>query len=288
MKSFLAAWLFSCLLVAAAQTPPAPQNPSPTTESVRRHERVPQAEVKGKRWTLSVGTLLLPESARVRDVMPLFIHFHGAPWLAEWSVARRNRRAAVVTVNLGPGSGVYARAFADPTRFVQLLQEAAQTLSPSRPVEFRPVVLSGFSAGYGAIREILRQRANWDHIDATVLADGLHAGYLPDGQPGPINAADLQPFLDFAREAVAGHKQMVFTHSEIFPGTFASTTETANFLLEALHITARPVLRWGPLGMQQISEARQGKLHILGFAGNTAPDHIDHFYALQNWLKLVR
>src|SRR5690242_17303105 len=73
---------------AGAQAPPPAksQNPSPMTETIRAHGRVEKTEVKGQRWTMSVGTLLLPESARVRDTMPLYIHFHGAPWLAEWSV----------------------------------------------------------------------------------------------------------------------------------------------------------------------------------------------------------
>ena len=70
------------------------------TEIVRRHERVPQTEVRGKRWTLSIGTLLLPASARMRPVMPLYIHFHGAPWLAEWSVHQHDPHAAIIAVNL--------------------------------------------------------------------------------------------------------------------------------------------------------------------------------------------
>ena len=46
-------------------------------------------------------------------------------------------------------------------------------------------------------------------------------------------------------------------------------------------------LAWGPLGMQAISEARSGRLAILGFAGNSAPDHVDHLHALGSFLNLV-
>ena len=42
--------------------------------------------------------------------------------------------------------------------------------------------------------------------------------------------------------------------------------------------------------MQQLSEAKSGRLELMGFAGNSAPDHIDHFHAmpelLQRLLKL--
>jgi len=268
---------------------PAAQNPSPMTESARAHQRVPKSEVAGKRWTLSTGTLLLlPDTARVRPTMPLFVHFHGAAWLAEKSVVARNPHAAVLSVNLGAGSGVYSRAFSDPQRFQQLLDEAARALNPANPPVFRPVVLSSFSAGYGAIREILRNHDNWQRIGAVVLVDSLHTGYTTGTIPGPIDPEPLQPFLDFAREAAEGRRQMVITHSEIFPGTFASTTETSDYLITSLGLKLRPVLKWGPGGMQQISEADKGNLHILGFAGNSAPDHIDQFHGLAQWLKMVK
>jgi len=258
------------------------------TETVRRHERIAKTEVKGQRWTLSVGTLLLPETARVRDTIPLYIHFHGAPWLAEWSVNQHARHAAVLTVQLGAGSGVYAQAFKDQAKFAALLAEAASALSPNRSVRFHPVVLSGWSAGYGAIREILRNHDNWPRIDAVLLEDGIHTSYVPDGQPGPIDGDSLQPFVDFAREAIARRKVFLITHSEIFPGTFASTTECSEFLLKQVGVTPRAVLKWGPLGMQQIFDARAGKLRVMGFAGNTAPDHVDHVHATKSWLKLLR
>lgn len=77
---------------------------------------------------------------------------------------------------------------------------------------------------------------------------------------------------------------MVLTHSEIFPGTFASTTEVADHLVTGVGLRRRAVLRWGPMGMQQISEARAGRLQILGYAGNSAPDHLDQLHALPDLL----
>jgi hypothetical protein len=286
-------FLFVFIFIAYAQTQPAPpkasgQNPSPMTEAARTHQRVAKSEVAGKRWKLSTGNLLLPEGARVRRTMPLFVHFHGAEWLAEKSAVGRNRNAAVLSVHLGAGSGVYSKAFADPQRFQQLLQEAAKAIDPANPPVFRPVVLSSFSAGYGAIREILKNRDNWPEIEAVVLVDSLHTGYASEVIPGPIETEPLQPFLEFARAAAQGDKQMVVTHSEIFPGTFASTTETSDYLVSSLGLKRRPVLKWGPGGMQQISDVRQDGLHVLGFAGNSAPDHIDQFHGLGQWLKLVK
>ncbi|MBS1800934.1 MAG: hypothetical protein JSS95_14050 [Acidobacteria bacterium] len=272
------------------QSPPkaAAQNPSPMAESSRAHTRLTKIEVPGKRTDLSSGTLLIPNTAHPRPTMPLYIHFHGAPWVAEQSIHAVNPHAAIITFNIGAGSGVYSRAFHDPARFEQLLQEAAKAIDPTHPPEFKPITLSSFSAGYGAIREILRNHENWKSVDRVVLVDSLHTGYIPDGAPGPLDPAPLQPFLDFAREAVAGHKTLVYTHSEIFPGTFASTTETADYLITTLALHQHPILKWGPGGMQQLSDIHVKGLHILGFAGNTAPDHVDQFHALEHWLRMAK
>jgi hypothetical protein len=39
--------------------------------------------------------------------------------------------------------------------------------------------------------------------------------------------------------------------------------------------------------MQQISEVRKGNLAILGYAGNSAPDHIDHLHGMPEFLTML-
>lgn len=257
-------------------------------EFTRAHSRIEKSELPGRREKLSMGTLYIPAQAERSRTVPLVIHFLGASWLAEWSASRAYPKAAVLSVNLGAGSRVYARPFSEPNRFEKLLDEAARAFNADAPPSFGPVILSGFSAGYGAIREILKDKSNWQKINAIVLIDGLHASYQTGDSPGPIETESLQPFIEFAREAVAGRKRMVITHSEIFPGTFASTTETTDYLISTLGLKRKPVVKWGPGGMQQLSDVRSGGLHILGFAGNSAPDHIDQLHGMQQWLKLAR
>jgi hypothetical protein len=81
---------------------------------------------------------------------------------------------------------------------------------------------------------------------------------------------------------------MLITHSEVYPGTFPSTTETTDWLLKQLKLKRMPVLRWGPVGMQQLSDARRGRLVVMGFAGNSAPDHVDHLHGMSAWLRALR
>jgi len=40
--------------------------------------------------------------------------------------------------------------------------------------------------------------------------------------------------------------------------------------------------------MQQISQSSIGNFHLAGFAGNSAPDHMDHLYAMGAWLKQMK
>lgn len=261
------------------------QNPSPMVEHRRTHPRLAEAPREGRRETLSLGRLFIPGKLAGRKRLPLVVHFHGGSLPAEIAAVRN--RCAVIAVQLGSGSATYASPFADEAAFGRLLDEAGSKTGN----EFTSVALTGWSAGYGAIRAILTAPEWYRRVERVLLIDGLHTGYA-GGKPGPLEpqleAEGLSIFAQFARDAVAGRKRMLITHSEIFPGTFASTTETADWLLAQLGLRAKSVLRWGPMGTQQLSAARAGRFELLGFAGNSAPDHVDQLHALPEFLKRLR
>lgn len=263
-----------------------PQNPSPMIEHTRRHERLKEERPAGRREKLSIGALFLPERLKLKDQTPLFVHFHGGTWLPEAAAAKAGG-TAVIAVQLGAGSSTYARPFSDPEAFGKLIEEAEIKAG----VKFAPISLTAWSAGYGAVREILKVPRYYERIARVLLIDGLHTGYR-GGRPGPLESEleteSLEIFVRFARDAVAGKKRMVVTHSEIFPGTFASTTETADYLLRQLGLKRRAVLEWGPRGMQKLSETRAGRLLVIGYAGNSAPDHVDQLHALPELLGYLK
>lgn len=257
------------------------------SESVRAHERM-QRRPGLPATTITVAgsevSLFVAPEAKEREA-GLVIHFHGPPWLPIQAIDELDRPLVVASVHLGAGGGLYDRFFSDPKVFAELLDviERASGVRPARRF------LTGFSAGYGAIRAILRH--SYDRIDGVLLLDGLHTGYVPERKPlaegGALDASKLEPFRRLALDAIAGRKRLVITHSEIFPGTFASTTETAAWLLRETGVQARPVLRWGPVGMQQISEGGSGEFQVLGFAGNSAPDHVDHLHGYAAFVRLL-
>ena len=259
------------------------QNPSPMVEHTRAHPRLKQETPAGRRETLELGALFIPEKLKNKSRLPLFIHFHGGIWLPEVAAARVGN-TAVISIQLGAGSGVYAKPFADQKLFERLIAEAESKAG----AQFSPITLTAWSAGYGAVREILKTPENYARVDRALLIDGLHTGYI-GGKPGPqeseLETDKLEIFLQFARDAVAGRKQMIITHSEIFPGTFASTTETSDWLLRQLGIKRRAVAQWGPMDTQQLSEVRVGKFMLVGYAGNSAPDHVDQLHSLPDYLR---
>ncbi len=275
---------------------PASQCPSPMKDAIRAHERIEKKDVPGVSFVLKDALskpveVYVTEPGHKRQRRDLLIHFHGAGYVAKQAGYESGRSLIVAVVNLGSGSGVYENEFRDEGTFPRLIEKihAAVAEKAAKEIEISGVYLSSFSAGYGAVRAILKNHPSV--VDGIVLLDGLHTDYVPAGrllaQGGALHAEKLKGFLDFARLAVEGKKQFLFTHSEIFPGTYASTTETADYLLDALHLQRHAVLKWGPAGMQMLSETHQGGLTILGFAGNTAPDHIDHLHGLPVFLKML-
>ena len=167
------------------------------------------------------------------------------------------------------------------------------TRSAGTKIDTDRIVLTAFSAGHGAVRAILRDSDNFAKVAAVLILDGMHTSYVPDqrvlAEGGVLDETNLVAFADFGRAALVGRKRILITHSEIFPGTFASTTETADWLIKELGLARTPVLKWGPRGMQQLSEVSSGEFILQGYAGNSAPDHVDHFHAMPELLaKLLR
>ncbi len=296
LAAVVSATLGSAPVALLSQQAPAPQNPSPMTESTRAHERLTPTPLAGTTSTFAGPAgkpveLFIPHRLQRRSTFDLVVHFHGAAFLPHRAVAELNGHSVAAVLNLGTGSGVYHRAFADPAVFDSLLTSVTREVSTSlgRPMATANITLTGFSAGHGAIRAILLEPRHFDAVDAILLLDGMHTSYVPEGKvladSGAIDTTNLAAFARFARAATRGEKRFLVTHSEIFPGTFASTTETADWLIRALDLKRRPVLNWGPRGLQQLSEVRAGQFEVMGFAGNSAPDHVDHLHAMPELLR---
>jgi hypothetical protein len=276
----------------------ASQNPSPMTEETRKHERIEQKDYPGIVFEIrslfsKPVRLFVPQKSLKARTVELLIHFHGAPYVAEFAASQYGGNIIAATLSVGSGSKVYNDAFEDTTKFKLLLDSivAESKKQLKHDVKLRRVILSGFSAGYGAIRRIISSEWNFKRVDAILLLDGFHTSYIPErkvlAEGGRVDSTGLLSYIRFAQAAALKQspKKFLITHSEIFPGTFVSTTESSDYLLHTLSMRRTPVLKWGPLGMQQLSVSRRNHFAVYGYAGNTAKDHVDHLQSLYWFLR---
>ncbi|MFM8577232.1 MAG: hypothetical protein ACKOCN_00270 [Planctomycetaceae bacterium] len=274
------------------------QNPSPMTDQTRRHYRILRGEDPGLRFTIdsilpTPVEIFVPARLLGTAAAPLLIHFMGSTWLPPRAVAAMPDPVMVAAVHLGGGFASNARPFVtDSLRFQSMVAAIRQRLErESEAPRISAVHLSAWSAGTGAVRAIVDAPANVALLSGVLILDGCHTSYLPEGRPladgGVLDTTGLLPFLTLARRAEAGTLRFVMTHSEVFPGTYASTTECADWLVERLALRRTPELEWGPMGMQLLSRTRSGGFEVLGFAGNSAPDHLDHLHGLAGVVPLL-
>jgi LysM repeat protein len=236
---------------------------------------------------ITMGQMTMPGRGGVTKSgsFDVIFHFHGHEAARkEWVEVMDG--TVLVGITLGIGSGAYSSAFSSPHVFDDLLESVEREVAAARGLKkakARKIGLSGWSAGYGAVEMILRSRAS--KIDTVILLDGLHAGYGPDGV---VQEAQLEPFLAFARKAKAGQKFMFVSHSSIIPPGYASTTETASWLIMKLGgkpKKSRPRAS-DPMGLELNRRWDAGNFHVRGYDGNDKMDHCAHFGVLHDVLRV--
>lgn len=236
----------------------------------------------------SMGQMIMPARGGVTKSgrFDVVIHFHGHD-PARKEFVRVMDGAVLVGITLGIGSGAYSQAFNSPNAFKSLIDSieaevASQTGKKSAKV--RKVALSAWSAGYGAVEQILRQPYGKKIVDGVILLDGLHVGYNGDGT---LQRGGLEPFIDFAKRAKSGKRFMFASHSSIVPPGYASTTETVSYLIHELGGKPRKSKprKSDPFGLELNAKYDAGNFHARGFDGNDKMDHCAHIGLLSDVLK---
>jgi len=218
--------------------------------------------------------------------MPVWIHLHGDHRVVQTNYLQCGESGVLATLTLPGLSSVYTRHFSDAAVWPDLLKEIHKTLRHhfGQEVSLGRITLSSFSAGYGGIREILRQ-TDGEGIDRILLADSLYAGFTGNPADRRIEPSHLAPFLDFARQAAAGKKQMTVTHTQLATPNYASTWETAAALLEA--VGGVPTVEDGNQGKElpRISHFKRKGLAIYGYAGKTGEAHMAHLRQIHLFMR---
>jgi hypothetical protein len=213
----------------------------------------------------------------------LLIHFHGAPDAVKKPFLRSRLNAVLAVVNFPGLSSAYSRPFEQDERLFDQITARAATeaaLSETAPSEATPwqqISVSSFSAGYGAVREILKTPRHFAQIDAVAAADSIYAGVRESPTHREVNQRHMQDFLRFAKQACNGKKTFVLSHSaQRTP--YASTTETADYLLHALELGRTSDTSVQSAALRQTSRAARGNFTVWGFEGDARKDHMQHLH----------
>ena len=237
---------------------------------------------------VSVGQMLAPQRGGLTrgGGFDLIVHFHGHyPIRKEY--VKTAEGTVMVAIDLGVGSGAYYQAFAAPAAFEKLLDSVKETMkrrSGRKKVYIRKLALSSWSAGYGAVAQILQQPAGKD-VDALILLDSVHAGYA-NAAKKTLKTEQLTPFLEFARKASRGKGFMFQSHSSIIPPGYASTQEVSHYLVGELGGKMRKSKRDDVLGLEMFERYDRGNYHVRGYRGDDKPDHCAHLGLMKDVMRV--
>jgi hypothetical protein len=234
----------------------------------------PEAQLSFRQTiTYNGAPVFVPEGCQ--PPFDLLLHFHGAyPYVKDEVVSAR-LNAVVAVFNAGNGAEKYAQAFQAPGTLTSLLHQIELAVAPLCQGNGKPrrIALSGFSAGFAAVEKILAREEDRERVDAALLVDGLHAGFV-DPRKRQLAPNALQAFRDFGELAKQGKKLFAVTHSSIMTDGYASTTECSRYLLGALDVACSDDLVSG----------KSGDFSIEGFTGNDKAAHIAQFRQMDSTL----
>lgn len=283
--------------------PPADPGEGPPSEKVKRLRRQRYAQAGGvdpcmtpdpgfgiyDGWSRAptIGQMIAPQKGGLtrNGGFDLIVHFHGHHPIRKEFV-KQAKGIVLLGIDLGIGSQPYADTFASPQAFTRLLAsvEAEMARRSGRQKTYvRKLALSAWSAGYGAIGQILRQPAG-QKVDAVILLDSVHTGYA-DRAHTQLRTPALEPFVQFAKQAAKGSRLMFQSYSAIIPPGYASTQEVAHHVIAELGGKPRPRKGNGVLGLQMFERYDRGGYHAQGYHGQDKPDHCAHLGLMTTVLK---
>ena len=262
------------LICSLAAVPATAQLPTATGQ---------QIQLSNPAWKLFIPSTY---EQRPGDVADVLIHFHGNPQTVWDNSLFADLNAVIVTVNYRGLSSAYSTPFSDQSLFQSLIDESLTRVRGqpgfSTTLKWDQVGVSSFSAGYGAVREILKSRRYRNTIDALLAADSLYATTASDGTPLDSQMVDYKRFATLAKE---GEKTFLFTHSQVLTYTYENTMETGNELMEHLQIEANPVSIDGLGTLEFYRHVKSGKFQLWGASGADGDAHLEHLRYIGFFLK---
>jgi hypothetical protein len=274
---------------AASQPSPLPVSPvEMIPRDIRKPDSIPGTQLSLDFPTTGSVILYLPEgyAPPVDGAVNLTVHFHGATWFAIEEHRRRGLREPLVALALGEGSTVYRQPFEDPSSFPTFLSTVESALKHNtelQEIRIASVSLTSYSAGFGAVREILKTPENHTIIRRIILGDSSYGSLDPtllEKGERVVIPEHIAPWAAFGKLALNGEKTLLMTSSEIQPGSYAGTHEvcravTLELGLEIHSPTQDPELSITAETPYPLAQrAQQGGFLWWGYKGQDARVHM--------------
>lgn len=266
---FAIACLFA--ITFAPRVAPAANPPTATGRSIT---------MSNPQWKLFIPSTYVHRPGNVAD---LLVHFHGDAATYRNNAKFANLNTIIVNVEIPGLSGAYGDAFGNydgidnTAKFQQLTSEALTKVRAEADfadtLAWDKLGVSSFSAGYGAVREVLKSATHRNDIDVLIALDSLHASTAGDGTPLDSQVADYKTFATAAKN---GTKTFLYSHSQVPTSGYESTSECAEELLQHVGITPAPINTTGLGTLALYRKAHAGNFTLWGATGSDGDSHLEH------------
>jgi hypothetical protein len=249
--------------------------------------QVPTATGRSFALSDAAWKLFIPSTYQPRgNVSDVLVHFHGDPQ-TYWNNAKyANLNAMIVTVNYSGLSSAYSTPFADSSLFQTVLNDALTKARQQSDIpdtlQWDKLAVSSFSAGYGAVREILKSSTYRSDIDMLLTADSLYATTAGDGTPLDSQMVDYKTFAGLAK---SGSKTFLFSHSQVPTYTYETTEECGDELMQYLGTSASAYNVNGLGTLNFYRYAQTGNFRLWGALGTDGDSHLEHLRYIGEFLE---
>jgi len=217
------------------------------------------------------ASLFIPDEWKGKDGEALWVHFHTAPWFVIQEFQRAGHRGPVAIFNLGQGSKTYARPFEKVGSFAPWRSAFEDRLG----ITLGRLNFTSFSAGYGAVRNLIADPAVLASLGTVILADSLYGSLVEGATTRQVFPAHVDCWRGLRDRAIAGECTWIVTTSQITPDTYAGTWEVGLALVAS--VGGKMVDTPGGTASQRLLRShRNGRWFVWSYAGEDAVAHMTH------------
>jgi hypothetical protein len=145
----------------------------------------------------------------------------------------------------------------------------------SDTLQWDKIGVSSFSAGYGAVRQILKSPTYRNDIDCLMALDSLYASFTSTSDHTPLDS-QMADYRTYAGLAAAGSKTFIFSHSKVPTVTYCETRECADDLMAWVGTTPATYTGTGLGTLDFYRHAKKGNFEVWGANGTDGDSHLEH------------